>query len=177
MNRSLANNITSCLEFLAVVATGLLHLVFKSLGAKGLFIALASVSWIGYIVWQGAAGFKPVGEVGFSNKESFVCLFLAHRDICRRGSAYGLVWAGQWSRTLARPHSCFCYALSVMGDSSAISGASTGCRQSDDTLSKAGLDGGDACGDCAVFFHPLSQWFADARDRVNGGLVYPLLSP
>jgi hypothetical protein len=39
-------------EFVAVVATGVLHLVFKSLGAKGLFIALASVSWIGYVVWQ-----------------------------------------------------------------------------------------------------------------------------
>jgi hypothetical protein len=39
-------------EFVAVVATGVLHLVFKSLGAKGLFIALASVSWTGYIVWR-----------------------------------------------------------------------------------------------------------------------------
>ncbi len=39
-------------EFVAVVATGILHLVFKSIGAKGLFIALASVSWIGYIAFQ-----------------------------------------------------------------------------------------------------------------------------
>lgn len=39
-------------EFVAVVATGVLHLVFKSLGAKGLFIVLASVCWIGYIAWR-----------------------------------------------------------------------------------------------------------------------------
>jgi len=50
MNRLISNNVSKWLEFLAVVTTGLLHLVFKSLGAKGLFIALASVSWIGYIV-------------------------------------------------------------------------------------------------------------------------------
>ena len=35
-----------------MVLTGLLHLVFKGLGAKGLFIALAGISWIGYVVWQ-----------------------------------------------------------------------------------------------------------------------------
>jgi hypothetical protein len=52
MNRLISNNVSKWLEFLAVVTTGLLHLVFKSLGAKGLFIALASVSWVGYIVWQ-----------------------------------------------------------------------------------------------------------------------------
>jgi hypothetical protein len=46
------NNQHHWLEIFAVVLTGLLHLVFKSLGAKGLFIALASVSWIGYIVWR-----------------------------------------------------------------------------------------------------------------------------
>jgi len=39
-------------EFGAVAATGLLHLVFKGLGAKGLFIVLASVGWSGYIVWR-----------------------------------------------------------------------------------------------------------------------------
>jgi len=32
--------------------TGILHLVFKSVGAKGLFIALTSVSWVCYIVWR-----------------------------------------------------------------------------------------------------------------------------
>ena len=35
-----------------MVLTGLLHLVFKGLGAKGLFIALAGTSWIGYVLWQ-----------------------------------------------------------------------------------------------------------------------------
>jgi hypothetical protein len=42
----------------------------------------------------GAAGLKPVGEVGFSDGESFVCIFLAHRDFCGRVSLmawYGLV--------------------------------------------------------------------------------------
>jgi hypothetical protein len=52
MNRPLANNFASFLGLLAVVATGLLHLLFKNIGAKGLFIALASVSWIGYVAWQ-----------------------------------------------------------------------------------------------------------------------------
>ncbi len=39
-------------EFSAVVMTGLLHLVFKSLDAKGLFIALAVISWMSYVVWK-----------------------------------------------------------------------------------------------------------------------------
>ena len=39
-------------EVLAVAATGVFHLVFQNLGAKGLFITLASVSWVGYIVWR-----------------------------------------------------------------------------------------------------------------------------
>ena len=52
MKQPIPNNMTHGFEFVAVVATGVLHLVFKSLGAKGLFIALASVSWIGYVVWQ-----------------------------------------------------------------------------------------------------------------------------
>ena len=50
MNKLSHTKVSKWLEFLAVLATGVLHLVFKSLGAKGLFIALASVSWIGYIV-------------------------------------------------------------------------------------------------------------------------------
>jgi hypothetical protein len=36
----------------AVGVTGLLHLVFKHIGAKGLFIALASACWIGFVGWQ-----------------------------------------------------------------------------------------------------------------------------
>lgn len=35
-----------------MVLTGLLHLVFKSFDAKGPFIVLATISWIGYVVWQ-----------------------------------------------------------------------------------------------------------------------------
>lgn len=39
-------------EVVAVVATGVFHIVFQSLDLKGLFIALASISWIGYVVWR-----------------------------------------------------------------------------------------------------------------------------
>jgi len=52
MNSSFPNELSKWCEVGAVVATGILHLLFKSLGEKGLFIALASVSWIGYVVWQ-----------------------------------------------------------------------------------------------------------------------------
>lgn len=52
MNHFSPKEVSKWLEVAAVAATGVLHLVFKSLGAKGLFIALASVSWVGYIVWQ-----------------------------------------------------------------------------------------------------------------------------
>ena len=46
------NNKFARFELVAVMATGVIHLVLKSLGAKGLFIALASVAWISYIVWR-----------------------------------------------------------------------------------------------------------------------------
>lgn len=39
-------------ELWAVVGTGVLHHLCKHFGAKGQFIFLASVFWIGYIVWQ-----------------------------------------------------------------------------------------------------------------------------
>ena len=52
MNSPLPNELSKWFEVGAVVATGVLHLVFKSIGAKGLFIALASTSWIGYIAFQ-----------------------------------------------------------------------------------------------------------------------------
>jgi len=52
MNSPLPNKLSKWFEVGAVVATGVLHLVFKSIGAKGLFIALASTSWIGYIAFQ-----------------------------------------------------------------------------------------------------------------------------
>ena len=40
------------LEVAAVAATGGCFLMFHSLGAKGIFIVLASISWIGYVVWR-----------------------------------------------------------------------------------------------------------------------------
>jgi len=52
MNQSSQYHVSKWLEVLAVMLTGILHLVFKSVGAKGLFIALASVSWVGYILWR-----------------------------------------------------------------------------------------------------------------------------
>ena len=39
-------------ELGAVVATGLLHVLFQGLGGKGLFVILASVSWVTYIGWR-----------------------------------------------------------------------------------------------------------------------------
>jgi len=52
MNQSSHYHVSKWLEFLAVMAIGILHLVFNNIGAKELFIALASVGWIGYIVWR-----------------------------------------------------------------------------------------------------------------------------
>ncbi len=52
MNQSPPNDLMQWLEVLAVIATGILYLIFQGLGAKGLFIALASVSWMSYIVWR-----------------------------------------------------------------------------------------------------------------------------
>lgn len=40
------------IELGAVVLTGLSHVVFQGLGAKGLFIALASVGWVTYVEWR-----------------------------------------------------------------------------------------------------------------------------
>ena len=52
MNLSPDDRVAHWWEVSAVALTGVLHLVFKSLGAKGLFIALASLSWIGYVAYQ-----------------------------------------------------------------------------------------------------------------------------
>lgn len=52
MNQPSLNEGSKWLEVLAVVLTGLLHLVFKNLGPQGLFIALSSVFWIAYIAFQ-----------------------------------------------------------------------------------------------------------------------------
>lgn len=52
MSQSSPKEVSKWVEVVAVAATGVLYLVFKSFEAKGLFVALASVSWIGYIVWR-----------------------------------------------------------------------------------------------------------------------------
>ncbi|MGD9850975.1 MAG: CPBP family glutamic-type intramembrane protease [Nitrospirales bacterium] len=52
MKQRIRNQMTQWCEVGAVLATGVLHVVFKSLGAQGIFIVLASVCWISYIVWQ-----------------------------------------------------------------------------------------------------------------------------
>ena len=49
LNNSITNRMRFWLECGAVLLTGLLFLGFVSVGAKGLFIGLASLSWIGYI--------------------------------------------------------------------------------------------------------------------------------
>jgi len=110
MNRSLANNITSCLEFLAVVATGLLHLVFKSLGAKGLFIALASVSWIGYIVRQAGQDSSPWVKWGFQTKNLSSAFFWPNVIFVVAASA--MAWYGVTNgRVLWQGHILFLLML------------------------------------------------------------------
>ena len=52
-------------ELWAVVGTGVLHLLFKQFGAKGVFILLASVFWIGYIAWQVRRDRAKWGSWGF----------------------------------------------------------------------------------------------------------------
>lgn len=52
-------------ELWSVVGTGVLHLLFKHFGAKGIFIVLASVSWAGYIAWQVGRDRTKWGSWGF----------------------------------------------------------------------------------------------------------------
>jgi len=68
MNQLSHNKLSKWFEFLAVATTGLLHLLFKNIGAKGLFIALASVSWISYIVWQAGQDQSKWVKWGFQTK-------------------------------------------------------------------------------------------------------------
>lgn len=65
---SLRNNSTRWIEFVAVAATGVLHLVFQSLGAKGLFIGLASVSWMSYVMWRVRQDSSLWAKWGFHTK-------------------------------------------------------------------------------------------------------------
>ena len=52
LNNTSQTLLHSWLELGAVLLTGLLFLGFISVGAKGLFIALASISWVGYVTWR-----------------------------------------------------------------------------------------------------------------------------
>lgn len=52
MKQRIQHQMTPWYEVGAVLATGVLHVVFKRLGTQGIFIVLASVCWISYIVWR-----------------------------------------------------------------------------------------------------------------------------
>ena len=65
MNPPFSKELSMRVEFLAVLATGLLHVVFKSLGLKGLFIVLASLCWICYIGWRVRQDSSHWGRWGF----------------------------------------------------------------------------------------------------------------
>ncbi|MDH5427347.1 MAG: hypothetical protein OEZ57_04240 [Nitrospirota bacterium] len=56
------------LEFGAVFLTGLLFWGFVHVGAKGLFIAVASVSWMSYIVWRVRSDSSLLEKWGFHAK-------------------------------------------------------------------------------------------------------------
>jgi uncharacterized protein len=90
----------------AAVATGLLHLLFKSMGAKGVFIALASVSWALYIfkqVQQDRTRWKSWGFRTDNLWEAFklpTVLFL--------GASLGMAWYGVMTgRVLWQGHMLF----------------------------------------------------------------------
>ena len=85
MNQPSHYHVSKWLEVLAVMITGILHLVFKSVGAKGLFIALASVSWVGYILWRVRQDSSLWVKWGFQAKNLSSAFFFAHCDICGRG--------------------------------------------------------------------------------------------
>ena len=65
MTQSSYHKLASWLEVGAVAATGVLHLVFQSLGGQGIFIVLASLSWIGYILWRVQQDKSLWGQWGF----------------------------------------------------------------------------------------------------------------
>ncbi|GJL53456.1 MAG: hypothetical protein NPIRA02_05880 [Nitrospirales bacterium] len=52
MEKTVRRGGRAAIELGAVVFTGLSHVVFQGLGAKGLFIALAVTSWVTYIGWR-----------------------------------------------------------------------------------------------------------------------------
>jgi len=71
MRQAFPNENSRWLEVLAVAATGVFHLVFQSLGVKGLFIALASISWLSYIVWRVRQDSNLWVQWGFHTKNLF----------------------------------------------------------------------------------------------------------
>jgi hypothetical protein len=75
MNQSSHYHVSKWLEVLAVMMTGILHLVFKSFGAKGLFIALAGVSWVGYIIWRVRQDSSLWVKWGFQTKNLSAAFF------------------------------------------------------------------------------------------------------
>ena len=75
MNQSSYSHVSKWLEILAVMMTGILHLVFKSFGAKGLFIALAGVSWVGYIIWRVRQDSSLWVKWGFQTKNLSAAFF------------------------------------------------------------------------------------------------------
>ena len=75
MNQSSHYHVSKWLEFLAVMMTGILHLISKSFGAKGLFIALAGVSWVGYIVWRVRQDSSLWVKWGFQTKNLSAAFF------------------------------------------------------------------------------------------------------
>ena len=97
-------------EFSAVLLTGLLHLVFKSLNEKGLFIALASISWIGYVGWQVRQDPTKWSKWGFRTdnlRQAFIwpsIVFIA--------SGLGMAWYGAMTgRALWQDHILFLLLL------------------------------------------------------------------
>jgi len=75
MNQSSHYHVSKWLEFLAVMMTGILHLISKSFGAKGLFIALAGVSWIGFIIWRVRQDSSLWVKWGFQTKNLSAAFF------------------------------------------------------------------------------------------------------
>ncbi|MGV7229876.1 MAG: CPBP family glutamic-type intramembrane protease [Nitrospirales bacterium] len=75
MNQSSYSYVSKWLEVLAVMITGILHLAFKSFGAKGLFISLACVSWVGYIVWRVRQDSSLWVKWGFQTKNLSAAFF------------------------------------------------------------------------------------------------------
>ena len=68
MSQSSPINAPRLFELSAVAATGVLHVVFKAFDAKGLFIGLASVGWMSYVVWRLRQDFSLWGKWGFQTK-------------------------------------------------------------------------------------------------------------